>query len=156
LEIWQKGGEVTMVIRGTEISPRVKYWIKPNIENRIKEGSITAYFNSEVIEILPGAILIKRDKETISLDNDWVLALTGYQPNIDFLAHLGLTFENQIQCKPSFDETTLETNLRGVYIAGVVCGGMETSKLFIENTRDHADRIIGNILLKNSSEVLEN
>ena len=150
LEIWQKGGEVTMVIRGNEISPRVKYWIKPNIENRIKEGSITAYFNSEVLEILPGKMLIKRDKETISLDNDWVLALTGYQPNIDFLAHLGLTFENQINCKPTFDETTLETNLKGVYIAGVVCGGMETSKLFIENTRDHADRIIKSIILKNN------
>ncbi len=99
-------------------------------------------------------MLIKRDKDTISLDNDWVLALTGYQPNIDFLEHLGLTFENQINCKPSFDETTLETNLKGVYIAGV-CGGMETSKLFIENTRDHAERIIGNILLKNSPAVLE-
>jgi thioredoxin reductase (NADPH) len=155
LEIWQKGGEVTMVIRGNEISPRVKYWIKPNIENRIKEGSITAYFNSEVIEILPGKMLIKRDEDTISVDNDWVLALTGYQPNIDFLAHLGLTFENQINCKPTFDETTLETNLKGVYIAGVVCGGMETSKLFIENTRDHADRIIKSILLKNQPEVLE-
>ena len=144
-----------MIIRGHEISPRVKYWIKPNIENRIKEGSITAYFNSEVIEIFPGKMLIKTDKETISLDNDWVLALTGYQPNIDFLVHLGLTFENQIHCKPSFNETTLETNLKGVYIAGVVCGGMETSKLFIENTRDHADKIIGNILLKNQTSVLE-
>ena len=100
-------------------------------------------------------MLIKTDKETISLDNDWVLALTGYQPNIDFLVHLGLTIENQINCKPNFDETTLETNLKGVYIAGVVCGGMETSKLFIENTRDHADKIIGNILLKNQTSVLE-
>lgn len=156
LEIWQKGGKVTMVIRGSEISPRVKYWIKPNIENRIKEGSITAYFNSEVLEILPDKALIKTDKETISLDNDWVLALTGYQPNIDFLTHLGLTFENQTHCKPSFDETTLETNLKGVYIAGVVCGGMETSKLFIENTRDHAERIVKNILSKNLLPVLEN
>ncbi len=155
LEIWQKGGEVTMVIRGNEISPRVKYWIKPNIENRIKEGSITAYFNSKVLEILPDKMLINRDEETISLENDWVLALTGYQPNIDFLAHLGLTFENQINCKPTFDETTLETNLKGVYIAGVVCGGMETSKLFIENTRDHADKIIKSILLKNQPVVLE-
>lgn len=156
LEIWQKGGKVTMVIRGSEISPRVKYWIRPNIENRIKEGSITAYFNSQVLDILPEKALIKTDKETISLDNDWVFALTGYQPNIDFLTHLGLKFENQTHCKPSFDETTLETNLKGVYIAGVVCGGMETSKLFIENTRDHAERIVKNILSKSLLPVLEN
>jgi len=78
-----------------------------------------------------------------------VLALTGYQPDFDFLARLGLNFDNLLKCKPSFNEETLETTLQGVYIAGVVCGGMETSKLFIENTRDHAEKIVKDILSKN-------
>lgn len=149
LEIWQKGGYVTMVIRGNEISPRVKYWIKPNIENRIKEGSITALFNSQITEILEDSVTIKKGEEILSIENDWVLALTGYQPDFDFLARLGLNFDNLLKCKPSFNEETLETTLQGVYIAGVVCGGMETSKLFIENTRDHAEKIVKDILSKN-------
>jgi thioredoxin reductase (NADPH) len=154
LEIWQKGGQVTMLIRGSELSPRVKYWIKPNIENRIKEGSITAYFNSEVLEILTDKVVFKSENQIITIENDWVLALTGYHPDVDFLTHLGLEFENKETCKPTFDESTLETHRKGVYIAGVVCGGMETSKLFIENTRDHADKIIRDILKKNKPMVL--
>jgi thioredoxin reductase (NADPH) len=149
LEIWQKGGNVTMIIRGNEISPRVKYWIKPNIENRIKEGSITALFNSQITEILENSVTIKKGEEIFSIENNWVLALTGYQPDFDFLARLGLNFDNLLKCKPSFNEETLETTLQGVYIAGVVCGGMETSKLFIENTRDHAEKIVKDILSKN-------
>lgn len=148
LEIWQKGGHVTMVIRGNEISPRVKYWIKPNIENRIKEGSITALFNSHVSEILEDSVIIKKGEEILSIENNWVLALTGYHPDFDFLTHLGLNFDNLLKCKPSFNEETLETTLESVYIAGVVCGGMETSKLFIENTRDHAEKIVKDIVLK--------
>ena len=153
LEIWQKGGHVTMVIRGNEISPRVKYWIKPNIENRIKEGSITAIFNSQVTEILNDRVILKKGEEILSLENDWVLALTGYQPDFDFLARLGLNFDNQLNCKPLFNESTLETTIKGVYIAGVVCGGMETSKLFIENTRDHAERIIRDIVDKRAPDL---
>lgn len=154
LEIWQKGGQVTMLVRGSELSPRVKYWIKPNIENRIKEGSIKAYFNSEIVEIAENKVVFITEFEKITLESDWVLALTGYQPDFDFLARLGLAFENKVNCKPIFDERTLETNLEGIYIAGVVCGGMETSKLFIENTRDHAEKIIGDIIIKNSQEAI--
>lgn len=154
LEIWQKGGQVTMIIRGNEISPRVKYWIKPNIENRIKEGSITAHFNSQVTEILNDSITFKKGEEIISIENDWVLALTGYQPDINFLSHLGLIFDNPMNCKPLFNEISLETTMKGVYIAGVVCGGMETSILFIENTRDHAEKIMSDILEKKSNGLL--
>lgn len=148
LEIWQKGGRVTMVVRGNEISSRVKYWIKPNIENRIKEGSITAFFNSQVIEIRENRVLIQKGTEVFSLENDWVLALTGYQPDFEFLALLGLNFDHQVNRKPLFNELTLETTLTGVYIAGVVCSGKETSRLFIENTRDHAEKIIRDMVRK--------
>jgi len=150
LEIWQKGGEVTMVIRGGEISPRVKYWIRPNIENRIREGSIVALFHSEVAEIREGSVLVRSgEREIQELVNDWVLALTGYQPDFAFLRKLGVDFEDGLGCRPAFDEKTLETHLPGVYIAGVICGGAETSRLFIENTRDHALRIVTHILAEN-------
>lgn len=146
LECWQKSAEVTMAIRAASINDRVKYWIKPNIENRIKEGSVTAYFQSTVKEIRPAEVVLNTPSGEITIENDWVLAMTGYQPNYDLLDRLGLPIDEANHRKPVYDEATLETALPGVYIAGVVCAGLNTSKLFIENTRDHGEIIIGQIL----------
>ena len=148
LECWRKGAEVTMVIRGQGIYERVKYWIRPDIENRIKEGSIKAYFESEVTEIREREVDIITPDGPLSLANDFVLAMTGYQPNYDLLRRLGLPINPDAACKPTFDDTTLETALPNVYMAGVVCAGLETSKLFIENTRDHGEVIVGHITAK--------
>jgi thioredoxin reductase (NADPH) len=145
LETWQKGAEVSMAIRGDSISPRVKYWIKPNIENRIKEGSITAYFHTEVQEIREEEVLLKGPEGSFSIPNDFVLAMTGYQPNFAFLKKLNLKIEGE-ECIPHHHPENLRTNLPNVYMAGVVCGGMKTSTYFIENTRDHGDIIIDQVL----------
>ncbi len=148
LETWQKGAEVTMAIRGAEISPRVKYWIKPNIENRIKEGSITAHFHTNVVEIRPGEVVLEGPEGQFTIENDFVLAMTGYQPNFELLENLGLEIPDNEERIPKHNEKTLETSLPNVYMAGVVCGGMRTSKFFIENTRDHGEVIIQQIKRK--------
>lgn len=142
LELWHKGAEVTMIIRQSEISERVKYWIKPNIENRIKEGSIKAYFNSSVSAITPDTIEIKTPEGPLSLPNDFVLAMTGYQPDFTFLEKIGIKLLNQPDTEVDYNPDTHETNVPGLFVAGVVCGGMCTNKFFIENARDHADKII--------------
>ena len=154
LETWQKGAEVTMAIRGDKISPRVKYWIKPNIENRIKEGSITAHFNTKVKEIRPRKVVLEGPEGVFTIDNDFVLAMTGYQPNFSLLNRLGLEIPDDGDRIPVYDEDTLETNLPNVYLAGVVCGGMKTSKFFIENTRDHGAVIVQQIQKKMSRELV--
>jgi putative YpdA family bacillithiol system oxidoreductase len=146
LECWHKGAEVTMVIRKGEINERVKYWIKPDIENRIAEGSIKAYFHSEVKEIKEDEVIINTPQGTVAIKNDFVLALTGYRPDIDFLQRTGITISTGINCTPHYNPETMETNVKGIYLAGVVCGGMETHKWFIENSRIHAEMIISNIL----------
>ena len=146
LETWRKGAEVTMVIRSEKIYDRVKYWIKPDIENRVEEGSIKVYFESEVTEIRPGEVDIVTPEGKRTLANDFVLAMTGYRPNYELFARLGLPINDDDACKPTYDENTLETSLPNVYMAGVACAGMQTSKLFIENTRDHGDTIVGNIV----------
>ncbi|WP_159799894.1 YpdA family putative bacillithiol disulfide reductase [Flavobacterium sp. MK4S-17] len=146
LECWHKGAEVTMVIRKGEINERVKYWIKPDIENRIAEGSIKAYFHSEVKEIKEDEVIINTLQGTVAIENDFVLALTGYRPDIEFLQRTGITISNGINCTPHYNSETMETNVKGIYLAGVVCGGMETHKWFIENSRIHAEMIISNIL----------
>jgi len=145
LECWQKGAEVTMAIRKDKIYDRVKYWIKPNIENRIKEGSIKAYFNTTVQEIKMDEVILNTPDGPIAVANDWVLAMTGYQPNYRLLERLGLPIDRADACKPVYTDDTLETALPNVYIAGVVCAGLETSKLFIENTREHGDIIVREI-----------
>ncbi|MEL6923622.1 MAG: YpdA family putative bacillithiol disulfide reductase [Bacteroidota bacterium] len=152
LETWQKGAEVSMVVRKESISPRVKYWIKPNIENRIKEGSIKAYFNSTVREIHPHHVIVDTPDGAIELENDFVLAMTGYQPNYSFFEKIGLSFDNEHKVI-EHDPETLETHLPNVYIAGVINSGMQTSKLFIENTRVHAAIIVQSILAKRSVQV---
>ena len=145
LETYYKGAEVTMAVRKDSISPRVKYWIKPNIENRIKEGSIKAYFNTEVLEIKPSEVILKTPEGELIIENDFVLAMTGYQPDYNFLKKIGLDFSEDDLKIPIHDDTTLESNLPNVYVAGVIRGGMKTSTFFIENAREHAEAIMNHI-----------
>lgn len=145
LETWRKGAEVTMVIRKGEIGARVKYWVRPDILNRIEEGSIKAYFNSSVMAIREHEVDIQTPQGIITLENDWVIALTGYQPNLQFLKNLGIILSDDEVLKPSYNEETHETNIPNIYLAGVICGGMNTHRLFIENSREHAERIIRKI-----------
>lgn len=142
LETFRKGAEVTMVIRGDQIGERVKYWVRPDIVNRINEGSIKAYFNSTVKEIRKDEVDILTAQGVVSIANDWVLAMTGYQPNLNFLKRLGIRLSDDAVMKPTYDESTYETNVKNVFIAGVICGGMNTHRLFIENSREHAQRVI--------------
>lgn len=148
LETWRKGAEVTMVIRSEKISDRVKYWVKPDIENRIAEGSIKAYFNSTVAEIREFEADINAPEGLVTVENDWVLAMTGYQPNMKFLRSVGIKLSDDAVLKPEIDEETQETNVPGVYLAGVICGGMNTHRLFIENSRVHAERIVKSIVTR--------
>lgn len=148
LETYRKGAEVTMIIRHDEISPSVKYWVKPDIENRIAEGSITAHFRSELLEIKEHAVVFKDKNGDINeIENDFVLAMTGYLPNFDFLKNSGI--ELQGEClNPFYHPETMETNVPDLYLAGVVCGGKDTHLWFIENSRIHAEMIVRNILAK--------
>ena len=145
LETYYKGAEVTMAIRDGEIYEKTKYWIKPNIENRIKEGAIQAYFNTNVKEIKPRSVLLETPEGDLELENDFVLAMIGYTPNYDLFARLGLPISEDRDKQPIHDEETLETPMPNVYVAGVINSGMQTSKLFIENTRVHADIIIDHL-----------
>ena len=134
-----------MVIREESIRESVKYWVKPDIENRIAENSIKAYFNSTLSEIRPHDVDIKTPGGIITLKNDWVIAMTGYQPNLEFLKNLGIQLSADEICKPNYNEENYESNVKGIYLAGVICGGMNTHRLFIENSREHAEKIIKNI-----------
>lgn len=145
LEIWRKGGDVTMVVRGSEIGERVKYWVKPDIENRIKEGSIKAFFNCEIETISETEVFINTPDGQKTLPNDFVIALTGYRPDFQFLKKLGVHLSSDGKKLPTYNPETMETNVPGLYLAGVICGGMETHKWFIENSRIHAGLIAENI-----------
>lgn len=148
LECYRKGAEVVMVIRQSEISPRIKYWIKPDIENRIKEGSIKCFYHAEVERITKTHIEINTPDGKIRIQSDHILALTGYKPNFDFLKAAGVKLNGE-KLIPTFDPETMESNIAGLYLAGVVCGGTETHKWFIENSRIHAEMIIKDIVSKN-------
>ncbi|MEP6261587.1 MAG: YpdA family putative bacillithiol disulfide reductase [Gillisia sp.] len=148
LEIYRKGGEVTMIVRSAEIGDRVKYWVRPDIINRIEEGSIKAYFNAGLKEITEKEIILDTPEGTQSLENDFVLLLTGYRPNFEFLKSIGIELSRDDLLKPQYNPETMETNVPGIYLAGVICGGMETHKWFIENSRVHAKTIISDILSK--------
>lgn len=148
LETWRKGAEVTMIIRESEIRESVKYWVRPDIENRIKEGSIKAYFNSEVIRITPLTIEIKTPTGNVEIPNDFVLAMTGYQPPFELMKSMGIQFNSDEYHTPVYNEETMETNVKNLYLAGVVCGGLKTNKWFIENSREHANLIIQNLTAK--------
>ena len=143
LETYRKGAKsVTIVVREKEVGKNVKYWARPDIVNRIEEGSITAYFEAEITEITPSTVIIKTPKESVELKNDFVLAMTGYQPNFSLLESLGVAFLSDEFQTPVYNESTMESNQKGVYLAGVVCGGLKTNKWFIENSRIHAPQII--------------
>lgn len=148
LECWQKGASVTLIIKDKDIKESIKYWIKPNIENRIKEKSILAHFNSTVKEIKPSSILFEKEGIENEIENDLVLALTGYKPNYTFIESAGIHINDDVFRTPVYNETSLETNVPGLYLAGVVIGGMNTGKYFIETTRDHGQKIINHILSK--------
>jgi thioredoxin reductase (NADPH) len=145
LETWRKGATVTMVIREAAIGERVKYWVKPDIENRIKEQSIKAFFNSTIVAIREHEVEINTPEGNVVIENDWVLAMTGYQPNLHFLRRLGIQLSDDEVMKPTYDEETHESNVPNVFLAGVICGGMNTHRLFIENSKEHAERIVKTI-----------
>ena len=145
LETYRRGSKVTMIIREDSLKEGVKYWVRPDIENRIKEESIKAYFNSVVTAINDDEIEINTPEGKIRIKNDFVFAMTGYHPNYEFLMNAGVNIATDDKMKPSFNPETFETNVSGLYLAGVVCGGMETNKWFIENSRDHAEKIFNHI-----------
>jgi thioredoxin reductase (NADPH) len=145
LETYRKGARVTMVIRGAEVGHRVKYWARPDIVNRIAEGSIKAYFNAKLSEIRQNQVDVNTPEGTVTIDNDFVIAATGYQPNFAFLEKIGIELSTDGKFYPKYNPETQETNLKNVYLAGVVCGGMDTHVWFIENSRVHAETIIERI-----------
>lgn len=145
LETWRKGAEVTMVIREDQIGERVKYWVRPDIVNRIKEGSIKAFYNSHVTSIKELVVEISTLEGNISIPNDCVIAATGYQPDLKFIASMGIELSPDTALRPQYNQDTHETNITGIYLAGVICGGMDTHSLFIENSREHAEKIIEHI-----------
>ncbi len=148
LETWRKGAEVTMVVRETEIGQRVKYWARPDIVNRIEEGSIKAFFNSQLTDIRADEVDIHTPQGLVTLPNDFVIAATGYRPNFEFLERIGVELSKDEKQYPTYDPETQESNVQGLYLAGVICGGMDTHVWFIENSRIHAEKIIQHILTK--------
>ncbi|HEX6224712.1 MAG TPA: NAD(P)-binding domain-containing protein, partial [Chryseolinea sp.] len=145
LETYRKGANVTMVVREPSILDTVKYWVKPDIENRIAEGSIKAYFNSDVLEIKPSSVRIRTMEGEKEIENDFVLAMTGYQPPFEFMESCGVKFQNDDFHTPVYNDITMETNVKNLYLAGVVCGGLKTNKWFIENSRVHAEMIMSHL-----------
>ena len=146
LETYRKGAkEVTMIVREPNLSETVKYWVKPDVENRIEEGNIKAYFNSNITKIEEKKIYVNTPDGELEIENDFVLAMTGYQPNFLFLTKLGIKLGDDEYSTPLHDSKTMQTNIEGVYLAGVICGGLKTNKWFIENSRDHAIQVIDHI-----------
>ncbi len=146
LETYRKGALVTMVIRDEQVGERVKYWVRPDIINRIEEGGIKAYFNSSITAIREKEVDILTPNGLITIENDWVIAMTGYQPDLTFLEKIGIELSSDEIKKPVYNESTHETNVKGIFLAGVICGGMNTHSLFIENSRDHANKIMEHII----------
>jgi thioredoxin reductase (NADPH) len=154
LELWRHGARVTMVHRGDGVRHSVKYWIRPDIENRIKAGQVKAYFNSTVKEITPDHVVLNTPEVEVTLANDWVFALTGYHPDFDFLRGLGIQIRGDADKKPVVDPKTLESNVPGIYLAGVLIAGMRTSEIFIENGRFHGQAIAADLREKLRAEAV--
>ena len=146
LETYRKGASVTMVIRDEQVGERVKYWVRPDIINRIKEGSIKVYYYSTISAIRENEVDLNTPNGLLTIKNDWVIAMTGYQPDLLFLQKIGIKLSDDEIKKPEYNENTHESNVKGVFLAGVICGGMNTHSLFIENSRDHADKIMNQIV----------
>jgi len=140
LDLWRHGARVTLVYRGSQLHHHVKYWIRPDLENRIKNREIDAYFNSTVQEIGVDHVVVQTPRGPIRLKNDFVLALIGYHPDYDFLRSMGLELSEE-QCRPVCDPVTLESNVAGIYVAGVIVAGSRTNEIFIENGRFHGKQI---------------
>ncbi len=147
LDLWRHGARVTLVYRGAQLHHHVKYWIKPDLENRIKNGDIEAYFNSSVQEIGVDYVVIVAPRGPIRLKNDFVLALIGYHPDYDFLRSMGIELSDE-QCRPVCDPVSLESNVPGIYVAGVIVAGSRTNEIFIENGRFHGKQIAADLKLK--------
>lgn len=148
LETWRKGAEVSMVLLGDEVDENVKYWVRPDIMNRIKEGSIKAFTRSKVKEIKDHEVVIATPDGDITIENDFVLAMTGYKPNFALLDQLGVELSLDEKRQPCYDQANQESNVPGVYLAGVVCGGLNTREFFIENSIVHAKSIMADIAKK--------
>ena len=140
LELYWTGARVTLVHRGPEIHRHVKYWIKPNIENRIKNGEITGYFDTRVVEIRDKSVVLETPDGVEEIANDFVFAMTGYTPDWKFLNAAGITLDPETQ-KPRTNPDTLESERKGVFLAGVIVAGMHTNEIFIENGRFHGLQI---------------
>ncbi len=147
LDLWRHGARVTLVYRGSQLHRHVKYWIKPDIENRIKNGDIVAHFDSRVQEIGVDHVVIVTPRGPIRLKNDFVLALIGYHPDYDFLRSMGIELSEE-QCRPVCDPVTLESNVPGIYVAGVIVAGSSTNEIFIENGRFHGKQIADDLKRK--------
>ncbi len=145
LETYRRGANVTMVVKKDALDKGVKYWVRPDIENRIQEGSIKAYFNAVIVSIHPTSVTVKLRDEKITIENDFVLAMTGYHPDFSFLRRLGIELQDDEDNTPVHNPETFETNKKNIYLAGVVCSGANTGKWFIENSRYHAERVISRI-----------
>ena len=149
LQTYRKGAEVTLVIRGEDVSQRVKYWVRPDILNRIKDGSIKAFFNSNLKAVRELEVDIETPHGVVTIPNDFVMAMTGYKPNFDLLKKWGLNLSKDKNI-PEYNPESMETHLPGLYLAGVVCGGLDTHLWFIENSRIHADIILNDIVAKSA------
>jgi thioredoxin reductase (NADPH) len=148
LECWRKGAEVSMVLLEDEVDHAVKYWVRPDVMNRIKEGSITAYKQSRIKDITEKQVTITTPEGEVTIENDFVLAMTGYKPNFSLLNQLGVKMSDDDKKQPCYSDDSHESNVAGVYLAGVVCGGLNTREFFIENSVVHAQKIIEDISKK--------
>ncbi|HTZ59597.1 MAG TPA: YpdA family putative bacillithiol disulfide reductase [Acidobacteriaceae bacterium] len=144
LDLWRHGAHVTLVHRGEKMHHHVKYWILPDINNRIKNGEVTAWFSSSVVSITEDEVELLTPKGTVTIENDYVFALTGYHPDFEFLAALGVRMEGPDRL-PVCDPQTLESNVPGLYLAGVIVAGARTNEIFIENGRFHGRQIAQDI-----------
>ncbi len=145
LRCHRAGAEVTLVIREEDVSEKVKYWIRPDLLNRINEGAIKVYYNTSVQQITPTTIVIDTPGGPEEIENDWVIAMIGYRPDYDFLTTLGIAIDSDEHQTPIHDPNTFETSRAGIFMAGTICGGLRTSRWFIENGRHHAKLIINYI-----------
>ncbi|HXC95772.1 MAG TPA: YpdA family putative bacillithiol disulfide reductase [Edaphobacter sp.] len=145
LDLWRHGAKVTLVHRGPEMHRHVKYWILPDINNRIKNGEIKAYFGSSVTSITEDQVVLATPQGEVILQNDFVFALTGYHPDFDFIERLGVKLDEANDRCPVCDPITLESNIPGIYLAGVVVAGERTNEIFIENGRFHGQQIAENL-----------
>lgn len=153
LDLYRHGAEVTLIVRAPVLSDKIKYWIRPDLENRIAEGSIRAYFDSTLVEVRDTSVVLRTPDGVREIDNDWVVAMTGYHPDYSFLERLGIEFADDGYRTPVVDQATFEATRPGLYLAGTVCGGYLTSRWFIENGRFHARQIVKHIAGRRSEPI---